>query len=333
MEKIEKISPEGKSRKEQLPEMETIFYYSPHWTEEDARLLKKNLEKVDVFCPEMYGYEVENVEALNRLAQGDHPLLIKYLSSRADAWTKIICQAVFDSKKIIWPIDIKKSKLAEDFDATYEMNKTALRQFGMGELEKAMETRRAYIKSQVEAQKKREEIILENFKKLPEEICAEHSELKRKKKLRVLVTLGAFHTFVYHEAKKAGYSAEEVLATKPYIFSRAIEALRKERFSGESHFSDEFIAKSFIEDFLTIYFEKFSLDIAKNDAAARIVASQVDFDLIKKISASMETRPRPDSDKLAYVADFLRKNSIEVPKNKEEFEKLVEDYQKKKFGK
>lgn len=36
---------------------------------------------------------------------------------------------------------------------------------------------------------------------------------------------------------------------------------------------------------------------------------------------------RPD-----YLVNFLQKNKIKIPRNKKEFEKLIKDYEKEKFG-
>ncbi|MGC9048924.1 MAG: hypothetical protein ACP5IX_01755 [Patescibacteria group bacterium] len=114
---IEKI-PEGKVEKEKLPEMEVTFLYTPHGTEEDARLIRENLKNFDVFVPENKGWSEEDLRDFSKISQGDKKILEDYkkkvseFNEFVDFWFSLL-ESIYNSKKIIWLVDIKKEQYLE----------------------------------------------------------------------------------------------------------------------------------------------------------------------------------------------------------------------------
>ncbi|MGB9609215.1 MAG: hypothetical protein ACPL3E_02450 [Minisyncoccia bacterium] len=103
---------------------------------------------------------------------------------------------------------------------------------------------------------------MENLKNLSKEVCAQFPELKNKEKLKVLVNLGAFHTGVFHLLKKEKIPAQATFIKKPYLFSRAGEMTRKERFFPREIILMNLLPKVLLEIFylhILIIFQKIQL--------------------------------------------------------------------------
>ncbi len=336
-EKTRKILSEKKVEKEKLPEMEVTFIYGSHDTEEDAQLVKKyikeHIKEIDVYCPEMKGWTPEFVEILNNISQGNVFFFEKYLrmAKKYPHW-KTVLTAIYNSKKIISPIDVKQSEFSKKIEDILEIDEAANRNFYTGNLEEAIKNKKEYLKKDAIWQKRREKIILENLKRIPEKVRKEYPELKKKNQLKVLVSLGAFHTWLSRQIKEEGYPAKKIFTRMPYVFGHENEIGRKERFVFKAKPDDESVARSLTESSLEPYFKNFSDNSEKTTEASRIIASKTSFELIEKLSVHLKKEDIVSYKRADYITDFLRKHKIKVPEDEKELDKLIKDYEKKKFG-
>jgi len=340
-EKLEKIKSLSLDRKEKkFPEIEMTFVYSPHATEKDAKLITDKLPKTDIFCPEIEGGKDELIENLNKISQGEKEIFEKYMANPPftyqNKWRQVFC-ALYNSKKIVWPIDLNfpaDTDLILMLDEAAYKYQLSLNSFLQGNFDKAVEQRKQFVKQTIPLEKIREKIILKALEELPANLSKRYPQLKNRKKLKVLVSLGAAHTWIYHQLKrKDRYDLKRNLNKNPYIFSFGGRIWRRGRFIAEDSFEQGSVERSLMEDMLEIYLRNFSRDSADVALAARIIAERMDVDFIKRISIYLGKYTKI-SPRILVVAltDFLRQCHISVPRNEEEMKKIIKDYKKKKFG-
>jgi len=320
-----------KEKKEKFPKMELIFLYSSHLTKKDARKIKENLKNVDVYCPEGLNFSEKFIDDLNKISQGDEKVFHRYIFEKKPSdWWQAILEAIYNSKKIIHFVDISEEEgnlsrgIIEMNEKYYEIENY----FCSGELKKAIEKLKEYIKENIDLHKQREKIIIENIKRLPQKIISKYPQFKNRKKLRVLLTMGIFHTFLSQEAKK-DFTTKSIFIQKPYIYSRIDQAYRSYRFKSKLDFKDEFYGQIFIEEFISRYLNDFLESTDRRTELARIISSKVDFKTIEDISKKLKEDDVISFERPEYITDFLRERGIKIPRNKQEAEKMLREFEKK----
>jgi len=307
------FSAEKERSKEKLPKLEATFLYAPHWTSEDAGLIKEGIGHTDVYCPEMIGYPNEEVELLNRASQGDIRAFRQLISATDNPWWKGVYEAIYNSKKIIKPIDIPEGQhVVSDYQESKIRNvrDVSFVQFSAGKFEQAIKLMENYLKEWAEYQKKREELMLFNLRNLPQGIVKRNPEFKNKEKLKVLVSLGSAHSYLYHQIKKEKISSQAKFIRMPFIMPIEDELWRKIRFKSDSKLDKNLISKIFIEDFLFKYLEKPEKDTSRVLEAARIAALKTDFNSVKEISKAIAENDISSIQRPSFVAGFLKKKGI-----------------------
>lgn len=312
--KEKQFSIEKEQSKEKLPKLEATFLYAPHWTSEDARLIKEEIGHTDVYCPEMIGYPEEEVELLNRISQGDSKAFQQLILATDDSWWKGVYEAIYNSKKIIQPIDIPEGqKIVSDYKESKIRNirDVSFVHFASGNFEQAIKLMEDYLREWANYQKKREEVMLINLRKLPQEIVKRYPEFKEKEKLKVLASLGSAHAHLHYQMKKERiFSRTKFIRMSP-IVPIEDELWKKVRFKSDFKLDKKLVARIFIEDFLFKYLENFEKDTSKVLKTARTIALKTDFNSIKEISKAMAEQDIDKFQRPNFVVKFLEKKGIE----------------------
>lgn len=323
-----------KEKKEKLPKIELTFLYLSHLTRKDAETIRKLLKDTDIYCPEGMGFTEEFVEDLNKISQGDKEVLQRYiLKSRFPTvkfpdWWLAIFEAIYNSKKIIYLVDLpgkEKMNLANRIEKQISGYDRIEAKFCSGRFKEAIENLKKFIEELVKLQKKREEEIIRNIRDLSEKITLKYPQFKDREKIKILLSVGNVHTFLSH-ATKDDFLVKEIFPKKPYIYSRVVQALRSYRFKKKLNFNDEFFARIFVEGFISCYLSDFLESTDECEELARKIASKVSYQMIETISKKLKEDKIPPFEASEYIVDFLEKEKIKIPRNKQEAEKMIKNY-------
>ncbi len=239
---FEKENQEGRE-----PEIEVNIFYSGHWEEKELKGLAEKFAEADIYIPEGYGWMPEMLEGFRNCSEGgktpaeimkewqitpennlSYPFILKEL------------EMIHDSGKAVTFIDLPCSSGLErssrqlpfiyNNDVNFENNLNNFKEF---------------LNNFAGMNKKREEYMLSQFKPKIQELLEQNPILRNKEKLNVLLTLGAAHTGIWHNLKKAGEKVSVDFSSWPVIFSFNNEVVRKYMFSLE--IDDELASRAMLE--------------------------------------------------------------------------------------
>lgn len=203
---------------EHVPHIETKFYFHTHVGrhrgEEIARLLKE--DNIDIFAPEGNGWSENTDYYFNKFLQGEispeqrdkERLAAGMTSLKEDQYNWAVFNGMYNLKKNVIFMDLPeghelqpKIDDASEASALFEIND--LESLNFDELlKKGFKIQQTH----ASAQKEREDYMLKSFYDSLLKKLKEKPELQNKKELKILVTMGAFHTRLFHEMKKMGNS-------------------------------------------------------------------------------------------------------------------------------
>ena len=110
-------------------------------------------------------------------------------------------------------------------------------------------------------QKEREEYILENMKKVLLETLQKNPELQKKETLKILISIGAFHTHLYHEMKKNNDLVSREFDTgMPYVYDFNKRDQRTMHFFGKEVFDSKQAYRSVLHRILNRMYQLFNFE-------------------------------------------------------------------------
>jgi len=226
---------------EKVPNIETHFFFNQHSTTEDGKMVADRLDDKDIFIQENAGWDKERLETWQKISSGEFTPEqgIEHEKERGKPffwpdYFKTIFEKLHGSNKEVLLVDVKSDsevyqELVSFFgkespywnlvDKSKSYEETCERIANVSEFESIL-------------QMERENEILENMKTNLFELLKEKPELQNKENLKMLFSMGSFHTRLYHEMKKSGDTVSREFQSSPYTFHPRMAVERVVHFKG-----------------------------------------------------------------------------------------------------
>lgn len=303
------------------PKLEFKFYYTPHAFEGDFEKLAEIFPEADIYVPEVPGWDLDTAQLYNDIAQGvleprevagDRPVLLKEL------------EIIYGSKKPIFFVDILGDLYSKLNEKREEFEKEVLDAksfFLSGRFDEAISLARECAKGLANIQIEREDFIRRAIVKAVPKMVKQHPDidiqdkLKSGRPLKVLLSLGAVHTRIYHKLKQVGVNVEREFSESPLIFPHWHELERSYIFDKEP--SDELVARGLLEVILSRYIDEFSKSSQESSAILRKLVSQLSVSKIQHLSEQVGVLGK-------NFIDALAQEGVRVPRSRHAFEELLE---------
>jgi len=329
---ISKPKEEVKEMKERGPEMRLKFFFSPHFKKEDFAKLRKEIEDSDVYVPESFEHTSEIAERHKKLSQGElsPEKIARQIKEETFGLVKVseaeekLWEAIYNSKKPIYFVDIPEGhELVVKADKAREYSDLAFASFLTGKFTEAVDNKKKYIELFTKLQEERENYIKKNIEQLKPRILKDHPEFKNKKEIKILVSMGAAHTSLYHRFKKEKQIfAQRAFASLPIIFGSSAEFQRRKQFFSEQAVDKEKLIRSLMEDVFL-----FSLKEDKNIKTSGELVKITKYLVSKFKEKDIKNFSKVLGEKyLPRIAPSLSFAPISEPKWKELFEPPLKEF-------
>ncbi|MDO8451550.1 MAG: twin-arginine translocation signal domain-containing protein, partial [bacterium] len=234
----------GEKKEAEDPGVRVEFAYAPHRTASDMKKLRERVAEADVVALEGSGWEPYELKTWRDLSEGTitpEQVFREFGMSNANEgdrkWFEEY-KIIYNSHKAIDSIDVPYGNPLND-EITDHLATPMF--FYDGDFEKALESTKNHTKNWAEIQKKREAYMLARLK----EVAKEHVLPDQKRKLNILISLGAVHTGMRHKLEGGGADTRAAFGSMPFIFSNEDELLRRYLF--EKTVDDALVASALLE--------------------------------------------------------------------------------------
>src|SRR3989344_2477178 len=299
-----------------LPKLSIEIFFTSHQMEKDAEPIADRLAKADMFIPEFANWGKDDPTVFNSLTRGAITPDTALESLHVDmfhpfyAFIKKEFEAMYQSHKPVVLIDIPHGHpLSREIEALMR-SPAHMETFAMALTQEA-----DYCKRFMELQEQREAYMVEQL--ASGAFLKEYPELKEKKELHLLLSLGNMHTPVYHAAGGLGSRKMTLLEKSPRIFSRHQEVDRRYRFHKDV--SNELLAQALCE---IIILQELGAIIREGTGKSeymvhylRAVVGKFSFQEIKELYES-DQRHRA-------LLTALERKGVSVPRSEEHMKEIL----------
>lgn len=302
--------------KEKEPKISYHFFYSTHRTAEDFKKLEAAFKETDIYAPELLGWGMP--DALIFQAISDGAIKPEDLKISPDSALFQIAKIIHNSKKPILLVDVpaKDIEYSKKKDQTELLNNQAKDLFGRGDFQGAMRKMNDYVIDIAALILEREQKIKENLKNKLKSLAEKSSELA-KKELKVLISLGAFHTGIYQDLAQENLAVSREFSRSPFVYTALDEAIRRVLHNKEVE--DELLAQGLIEGRVYRELRPLTKDSAKLLAIVRKITGQITLREIEQISKNFAQKLELDIDK------ELDKLGVYLPQSEEEIDEILRE--------
>lgn len=226
---------------EKVPKIETNFFFHKHATTEDGQAVRERLENADILIQENAGWNSARLDIFNDVSMGaltpkqaidmgrqnGKPFLWK------DFYTALL-DGLYKSEKKVILVDVQDDNVVFKNLINLYAGNGAYNNLINKSLSYEETLRRIGNVSKFESdmQKEREDYILKNMPHALAEMFKKNPELQQKENLKILFSMGGFHTRLYQEMKKSGNNVSREFSTMPYNFDPRMAAERSIHFKG-----------------------------------------------------------------------------------------------------
>lgn len=320
---MEPIPPTQPISKEVLKtKLRLAFHFGPHATEDDARALRPQLEKCDIFIPEMYGWSQRTKQIYNDVSLGKTDLFdaVEQVGGNYPQYKLNVFEELHGTNKAVAFADIPSGHPSLEEEKKLDDQEEIVNTDFVTATKKKMETAKA--KAAFISQ--REGYMVDNLPKIVAEILANNPELAAKSNVNVFLQLGSTHTRVSHFLQKEGYViGVREFPEKEYSFGGYGHELTR-RILFNKPVSEELLARSVIEDLFLVYFGRnynFLVDqLLDVYTLSRAITSKIPQENLQTCWDEM----RGITVGYQYAFErILEKQGITLPKNSSEVEAIV----------
>lgn len=314
-----------------LPKIQIDILYGRHGTKEDRDGLAERLKNADVYIPEFFDWTGsvlkmyrDHSDGKGRLFKGPPGLELNFALG-LDPAIKEELRILYGSHKAIGMIDMKEPFWAGAFLSEWD----SIKQDRIERHKKGKDSfpqRLDFIKHSLEAearfQNKREEYMISQLRPTIQELIKTYPSLKDKSEIKVLLSLGSAHTFVYHNLKRDNQETTRTFSRTPEVYDFETEALRRLIFGIEV--DDELVGKVFLEG---VFFKTHGVgfdtgDVGDSSKIAKYVRkliSQFSFEEAREI---FERLKKGEKAKGIFETKFTEKG-IQLPQSEQELDAFL----------
>jgi hypothetical protein len=226
---------------EKVPEIETQFFFHGHSTTEDGQAVAERLHDADILIQENAGWDPARADIFNDVSSGvltaQQAMDMEKQNGKFFYWKdfyKTLLDNLYESNKKVMLVDVPNDsaifqKLMALFRTDGAYNNLIDKSLSYEETLKRIGN---ISKIESDLQKAREDYIMEHMPDSLVELLKENPELQKKDHLKMLFSMGGFHTRLYHEMKKSGNAVSRDFSTMPYNFDPRMSAERSIHFKG-----------------------------------------------------------------------------------------------------
>lgn len=309
--------------KEKEPEILFHFFYSEHETSKDFEKLEEAFKKCDIYVPEAFRWDPNQLEELRRVSRGEiSPKESGFEAPNGSARLRQL-EFIYKSDKpiLIADVPLTNTKLTGLRERANPHFGKALEFFQEGLLKEALLEYYEFLELMSEFSLARENFIKENLEREISVFLDSNDEYKIKKELKVLIALGAGHTAIYQDLKSGKSAISQEFSHLPHVFDLRSEALRRIMFNREV--SDDLLAHAIIEIFLEEILEKLSDNTQKIGRISRMLISSLNISDIEEISKDFGQNPDLD------IISALENVGVKVPRSEKEMDILLKQKERK----
>lgn len=192
-----------------LPEnIDLCFLFAPHGSPADIGDLRERLRSIDIYIPEAIHWQEETLKNLQKIAKGDYKTLqrqrqkdrtigLPYPEHREAQHL-----ALYGSGVAVDFVDVKGKAMIIGKTQQQQV-KERLSKLFVSSLEQTLANVDGFFTEEAEAANSREDEMLRNLSSRIPALIERTPRLRQKERVRVLMSLGAGHIRIYHEAHAA----------------------------------------------------------------------------------------------------------------------------------
>lgn len=301
---------------ENAPKVTLRFFAGPHEKYADADGIEERIRDADIFIPEAYGWTADDLDNLKNISSGEtRPseafLLVPYLDK--------VFNALYATNKPVALVDVPSEKTKEMEQRLLDTSPNKQQGF-----EEALQQIDEALRNNAEILiQDRERYMLDQLGPKIVEVVETHQELKNKKELTVLLTLGYAHTGMIQELMHD----DDIAVTKDLVYPISVfdyshEALRRCFFNKE--ISHDLKEKVLFEEILmeTSTFKKVFRDMQETNTFAsfkRFIADAFSSDEIREL---FEQWSQDNDFEKTFLAHLHAKN-LRMPTSDEDAREIM----------
>ncbi len=226
---------------EKVPKIETNFFFHKHATKEDGQSVGERLKNVDILIQENAGWNSARLNIFNDVSNGtltpEQAMNMEKQNGKPFLWKDFYAaflDGLYKSEKKVMLVDVQDDNVVFKNLMNLYASSGAYNNLINKSLSYEETLRRIGNVSKFESdmQKEREDYILENMPNVLTEMLKQNPELQQKENLKILFSMGGFHTRLYHEMKKSGNDVSREFSSMPYNFDPRMSAERNIHFKG-----------------------------------------------------------------------------------------------------
>ncbi len=312
--------------KPQVPELEPLpanldfqIYFSPHGTPKDFEGLHALIENADIYIPEGYGWDLETLNLFREVSKGTKTIDdARELGVTDMGLVELI--SLYNTGKLVTFIDLPGDKVERD----------PLLLMSARSVEDLYDNARHYLQKKGLMDRSREEYMLSVLDEKIRIELGKNSELKDKPRINVLLSLGSFHTGIYHELKRQGRNVSRTLNGE-FVYGPIEEVKRRFRFGKEV--SEELIAQAFLENVFYSVFNSRLSDLTEETnkilefegLVARCFSQDEINDIFRNLPLHGWDYFKGSFE--SYIQYLLEKKGIKIPESEEELSEIIKQNQ------
>lgn len=308
---------------------EVRIFFGPHTKRKDQLPAREYFEECDVFLPEHPDWNEAIQSIYNKVSKGEITPkeglgeLRKHTSFPSFQLAEL--EMVYKSGKPVAFADLSSNDPAieELFSANDHLKEAfnALVLEDKEDFQQAIMSFRSAVSDFGAKHKDREKKIAENLEQTLKAVVNKNPDLKDKKEIKVLMTLGAAHSGVYHLLNRSKIKVTVDYPEKPYVYGYNYEISRRAMFGKE--ISDAMVCRAAASALLSEVLRKDKINLNNINSLTVEKFSRACIDKFSDeeiISLLKNLRGVDSKSKLDYFKSQLEQKQIVLPRTQKEFE-------------
>ncbi|OGD83237.1 hypothetical protein A2165_00685 [Candidatus Curtissbacteria bacterium RBG_13_40_7] len=315
-----------------LPELDINIFYSRHVVGEDIKDLGRAFSECDLFIPETFKWHPASLQQFRELAAGEispeQAASEGKFSFPSHDWAQN--RLIYNSNKPIAIIDVPwDHPIVARAEEVKKNKQSAHDNLGKFDFMDSITAHKKALEMRALVETDREEYMVANLGEAVKDAVKNYSQLRGKRRLKVLIEMGSFHTTVFRSLKNLGHMTTKEFSDSPVVYDLQDEVLRRYRFKRQV--DDTLIARmifgELVWEILYLFNKKRRLMLKKPATDkkltifVRAAASRFNFDEIKNLYDQLRTLSLRQ--RRALLEEELNKKGIRIPRTEEEFDPLV----------
>ena len=233
------------------PKLELSFYFANHAVKSDTENMAPLVAEADIILYEDVTRYEEYKAFFNQVATDPEKAFENPIwKSVKDTDLEPMVMAMKGTNKVAATMDIGKT--VEEHEMAQALSDLVKRPVArVAEYSDAVRMFGEKCEEIAKLQSKREDVMVANFEEEIEQILASHPDLMQKNELKILASMGLYHTRLGHKFAEAGMKSGRHFSNKSYTYGYQNELVRSYAFHKEA--SNELMQRATAESIVAMY--------------------------------------------------------------------------------